>query len=47
MITNLLEANDIPSTYTPPLAPVLGLGTGGVMIQVRAADLARARELLP
>jgi len=47
MIANLLRANDIPSAYTPPLAPVLGLGTGGIRIQVRASDLERARELLP
>jgi hypothetical protein len=46
MIANLLDANGIPSTTTPPLAPVLGLGTGGAMIQVRASDLERARELL-
>jgi hypothetical protein len=47
MIANLLRANDILSAYTPPLAPVLGLGTGGIRIQVRASDLEQARELLP
>jgi hypothetical protein len=46
MIANLLEANDIASTHTAPLSPVLGLGTGGVTIRIRASDLERARALL-
>ena len=46
VVSNLLLANDIPSTQSAALAPVLGLGTGGVTIQVRASDLERARELL-
>jgi hypothetical protein len=46
VIASLLEANDIPSTHTAPLAPVLGLGTGGITIRVRASDLEQARALL-
>ena len=47
MIASLLEANEIPSMHTAPLAPVLGFGAGGITIQVRASDLERARALLP
>jgi hypothetical protein len=47
MVEQLLDANGIPSMHTPPLAPVLGLGTGGVTVRVRASDLEQARALLP
>lgn len=47
---SVLEGSDIeafiPDEQMSTLRPHLLLGTGGVRVQVRAADAARAREVL-
>ena len=50
LVRSVLEGSDIevfvPDEHVGSLRPHLLMGTGGVRVQVRASDVARARELL-
>jgi hypothetical protein len=50
LVRSVLEGSDIevfvPDEHVGTLRPHLLMGTGGVRVQVRASDVARATELL-
>ena len=50
LVRSVLEGSDIevfvPDEHVGSLRPHLLMGTGGVRVQVRASDMARATELL-
>ena len=50
LVRSVLEGSDIevfvPDEHVGSLRPHLLMGTGGVRVQVRASDVARATELL-
>lgn len=50
LLRSVLEGSDmevfVPDEHVATLRPHLLIGTGGVRVQVRASDVARATELL-